>query len=168
MVHHWLMEWYHYYLWTQQLTDGRWQWQCSLLCHCHPHKLPHDWSSEMYHIKFHFTTVNDDESAKNNQSVSSFPEETHMRKLARFLAWFLNFVLMGPAYGASEDTLKKWAASHCTWLYLFLQCTPDGQPAPLIYNTHYWGLPSYKIGRFKKLHTDDFYAWRLINWFRTT
>ena len=63
----------------------------------------------MYHIKFHFTTVNDDESAKNNQSVSSFPEETHMRKLAQFLAWFLNFVLMGPAYGASENALKKWA-----------------------------------------------------------
>ena len=69
------MEWYHYYLWTQQPTDR--SWQCSLLCHCHPHKLPHDWSSEMYHIKFHFTTVNDDESAKNNQIVSSFPEETN-------------------------------------------------------------------------------------------
>ena len=95
-------------------------------------------------------------------------KQTILRMLAQFLAWFLNFILMGPAYGASEDTLKKWAASHCTWLYLFLQCTPDGQPAPLIYNTHYWGLPSYKIGRFKKLHTDDFYAWRLISWFRTT
>ena len=34
-------------------------------------------SSEMYHIKVHFTTVNDDESAKNNQIVSSFPEETN-------------------------------------------------------------------------------------------
>ena len=39
----------------------------------------------------------------------SHKKHTILIKLAQFLAWFLNFVLMGPAYGASENALKKWA-----------------------------------------------------------
>ena len=119
----------------------------------------------MYHIKFHFTTVNDDERAKNNQNVSSFPEETHYTdKVGSVSGMVPQFCPDGACLWGFRKCPQKVS---CTVLGWILQCTTDGQPAPLIYNTHYWGLPSYKIRKFKKLHICDFYAWRLIPWFRT-